>query len=333
MAHKHSVYDSDLHFAINPITRTITNMSSQKTTLIQYDHNSERFTFELPRHVEGHDMSVCNVVEVHYLNIEAATKVKSEGVYAVTDLQLSPEDENVVICSWLISQNATRLVGSLNFLVRFACVTDDTVDYVWNTAIFTGIAVSSGIYNGDVIVEQHADILEQWKNELDSGMIVSLEQTKFGSGSGDTNIWTATFGDGRISNFTVKNGFNGESGLPDRYTYTNTTYKSIFNNEHIDFTFDSEFVDKDFALMVRIFEKENGINVDASKSSACSVKLNVVEGMSITLDGTSRDLTWGIEIVWSGAEPTFTPGYTYFLSFVPISDTRILGAWSEVPTV
>lgn len=166
MPHEHSIYDSDLHFQINAITRAITNTASRKTTLIQYDHNSERFTFEIPRYVEGHDMSTCNVVEVHYLNIDATTKEKKQGIYDVTDLQISPDDENVVICSWLISQNATRYVGSLNFLLRFVCTTNGTVDYVWNTAIFTGISISSGIYNGDVIVEEYADILEQWRNEL-----------------------------------------------------------------------------------------------------------------------------------------------------------------------
>ena len=44
MAHKHSVYDTDTHFSINQITQAIKNESSSKTTLIQYDHNSERFT-------------------------------------------------------------------------------------------------------------------------------------------------------------------------------------------------------------------------------------------------------------------------------------------------
>lgn len=212
MAHKHSVYDSDLHFAINPTTRVITNQFSLKNTLVQYDHNSERFTFELPRTVEGHDMSICNVVEVHYLNIEATTKVTNEGIYPVTDLQISPEDENVVICSWLISQNATQLVGPLNFLVRFACVTNGVVDYAWSTAIFSGITVSSGIYNSEIVVEQYADVLEEWKNRLEASAMVNLEQTKVGSGDGGVNVWTAIFGDGRTSNFEVKNGSKGDTG-------------------------------------------------------------------------------------------------------------------------
>lgn len=165
MAHKHSVYDSDTHFIINPITRVITNASSQKTTLMQYDHNSERFTFEMPRHIEGHDMITCNKVEVHFINIDASTKARHCDKYEVVDLQTSPDDENTIICSWLISKYATQYVGSLNFILRFICLTDD-IDYIWNTAIHDKITISSGISNGNEIVDQNADILEQWEKEL-----------------------------------------------------------------------------------------------------------------------------------------------------------------------
>ena len=168
MGHKHSVYDSDLHFAINPITRGITNMSSQKTTLIQYDHNSERFTFEIPRYIEGHDMSLCNVVEIHYLNIDAVTKEQNEGIYSVEDLQISPDADDVVILSWLISQNATKRVGSLNFLVRFVCIDNVVPDYVWNTAVFSGISVSSGIFNSARIVTDESDILAHWQRRIEA---------------------------------------------------------------------------------------------------------------------------------------------------------------------
>ncbi len=166
MAHKHSIYDGDLHFAINPITRAITNMSSQKTILIQYDHNSERFSFELPRLVEGHDMSLCNVIRVHYINIDSATKAQIAGVYDVTDMQVSPDSEDVIVCSWLVSSNATQLVGSLQFLLRFECTTDGIVDYAWHTAIYHNISVSSGIKVDETFTDDYVDIIERWKQSV-----------------------------------------------------------------------------------------------------------------------------------------------------------------------
>ena len=168
MAHKHSVYDTDAHFSINPFTRAIKNESTSKVAVIQHDHNSERFTFEIPRLVDGHDMSVCDRVEVHYINMDSANKDNiSADIYEVDDLQVSPDDRNYVICSWLLSRNATKYAGSLNFLVRFVCLDGEKIAYAWHTAIFTGISVSSGILNNaEEIIEPYVDVLAQWKADL-----------------------------------------------------------------------------------------------------------------------------------------------------------------------
>lgn len=168
---KHSVYDTDTHFSIDPITRVLKNETCPKNAIIQNDHNSERFTFELPRMIEGHDMSLCNVVQVHYLNINAQTKEQSSGVYTVDDLAVSPDSDDVVICSWLISQNATKHMGDLRFLIRFSCVEDDIVLYAWNTSIHTSISVSGGIYNGDAFDTEYVDIIERWKATIIEGFL------------------------------------------------------------------------------------------------------------------------------------------------------------------
>lgn len=175
MAHIHGVFDSDAHFIIDPITRHLKNENSKKVSVIQFDHDSERFTFELPRIIEGHDMTTCNVVQVHYLNIEAKTKNENKGLYEVTDLQVSPEDGNTVICSWLISQNATQLSGSISFLVRFSCVNEGEVHYIWQTAPYTAITVTTGINNSDYVAEEYADIIEQWREELFEAANLNVE--------------------------------------------------------------------------------------------------------------------------------------------------------------
>lgn len=162
MPHRKLIKDRDASFEIDAITRVIKNMTPSKITLMQYDHDSERFTFKLPKVIEGHDMMECNKVEVHYINGE------NPGVYTVTDLQVDTEDESKVKCSWLLSQNATKEKGSLRFSLRFSCVGDDgTIVYAWNSAIFQGISITEGLYNSEVIVEQYADVLEQWKKELE----------------------------------------------------------------------------------------------------------------------------------------------------------------------
>ena len=113
----------------------------------------------MPRNfIEGHDMLKCDIVEVHYCNINSSSRATTLGAYDVEDLQLSPESEEVVIFSWLISGNATQHVGSLVFSLRFVCLTGETIDYQWNTTTFSGITVLSCIYEGKPIIEQFGDL-------------------------------------------------------------------------------------------------------------------------------------------------------------------------------
>lgn len=193
MSHEHIVKDSDKHFSIDPITRKITNESG-KIILIQHDHNSEQFTFSVPKEVDGHDMSLCNRVKIHYLNVELAKELTDngevkkdkdgndilaptgtvyKGVYETDAVQIDPEDESKVVCSWLISRNATQYAGELNFCVRYSCIDDNGEEvYGWSTDDFVGITVGDGIFNNDVIVEEYADILEKWRQELVLSQIV-----------------------------------------------------------------------------------------------------------------------------------------------------------------
>ena len=169
MAHSCVIKDTDTHrFIIDPITRALTT-ESKKAVLIKTDHNSERFTFELPRMIEGHDMSECNKVEVHYINIDSSTREKSNGIYAVDDFGVDASNDQIVTCSWLISKNVTAYAGPLSFVVRFACVDENSeVTYCWNTAIFSGVNVIDGICNTDMVVADYVDILDQWLSTLEA---------------------------------------------------------------------------------------------------------------------------------------------------------------------
>jgi lysophospholipase L1-like esterase len=166
MAHKHPVYDTDTHFSINANTRQIRNDSSKKTMLMQGDHNSERFSFELPRYIEGHDMFLCNPVEVHYLNIDEAGKELRSGLYTVDDLLISEEGPETVVGTWLISSNATQLAGSLHFLLKFRCVDEETTTYTWHTDVYKNIRIAEGIHAGETLETDYVDIVEQWRNEV-----------------------------------------------------------------------------------------------------------------------------------------------------------------------
>lgn len=192
MKHTHKIYDTDSHFSINPITRAIKNESSKKTTLMQYDHNSERFTFEIPKTVEGHDMNLCNRIEVHYINISSANPADTtEDVYIVDDMKIQTDAEkgDVVVFSWLISGNATNYAGNLSFLIRFKCLDGDTITYSWSTAIYSDIFIGSGMSNSEMVLEKYSDVLEAWKNEIMGASAAKSTYTEILTISGEENHW------------------------------------------------------------------------------------------------------------------------------------------------
>ena len=167
MAHDHTIYDSDQHYSIDPISRAITNNSpSAKVVLMQHDHNSERLSFDIPRNIEGHDLFECNEVLVHYTNTDLNKRNSNVGVYEVNDVAISDSDESKLSFSWLISNNATFYPGSLNFLISFSCVENGICVYRWNTGINNTISIAKGMNNGDAVTEAYPDLLAQWKMEL-----------------------------------------------------------------------------------------------------------------------------------------------------------------------
>lgn len=182
MSHNNSILDANNAYFIDGLTRQISyfdvNGVASKQALMQFDHNSERFTFNLPRYIESHDMLECNSVTIHYINVGSGGVGKKEGVYDVTDLRVNPENEDTLLFTWLVSQNVTEQPGLLSFLVRFACVAEDgTLDYVWNTAVFSNISVLEGIYNSAMVVEMYADVLEQLKAIVNALSVKSIVKT------------------------------------------------------------------------------------------------------------------------------------------------------------
>ena len=171
--HEHPVVDRETRFVIDPHTRLISHANPDELFVMQGDHNSERFTFELPRYIDGHDMTLCNRVRVHFNNIDESGETFHEDVAEITDLAVDPEDSSKVICSWLIKRQATQYAGILSFLVQFLCTTGSTHDdcfevvYEWHTDIFNGVTVKSGRNNSQVIDNpRYINILENWEDRL-----------------------------------------------------------------------------------------------------------------------------------------------------------------------
>lgn len=228
MAHLHGVTDTDVRFEIDPYTRKLKDNTPTKKTIVQYDHNSERYTFSLPRYIEGHDMTLCNVVEVSFTNIEKTTGSQNDGYDVITDLHIDPEDEETVLCSWTIPNRSTQYIGPLEFSLRFACKEDDVVTYEWNTIWFTRIQVKSGGNNRkaiDFLKEQIQAVIEAKHLEVPVQAYILVDEDGNEIGSAvlvDEEVTLdATSNDIRLNKTAVTdNGVTvGEKVIPAYHTY------------------------------------------------------------------------------------------------------------------
>ena len=164
--HKHDVPDSDTHFKIDPYTRQIENTNYRKTVLMRGDHKSERFTFEVPRYVDGHDMSLCNRVYVHFDNVGISIENAHHDVAEMKDLRINPDDPETVISSWLIRREATQFVGILSFSVQYQCVEGEEITYEWNTDSYDDIEIRQSKNNTEAAVINYTNVLEQWRSQI-----------------------------------------------------------------------------------------------------------------------------------------------------------------------
>lgn len=165
--HRHEVVDTDGCFLIDPDTRMISPSDGYMLIVMQGDHNSERCTFKLPRYIEQHDMSECNRVKLHYINVGTGSNEQYADVVDMDDFGIDPDDEDTVICTWLITRNATQFAGTISILLEYQCVNEDgSIPYEWNTDIYSGITVKKSMDNSEQVIERHSDVLEQWRIKI-----------------------------------------------------------------------------------------------------------------------------------------------------------------------
>lgn len=156
---KHIVSDADKRFTINAITRAIRNQTEGKTAIMQGDHDSEVFTFECPRFIEGHDMAQSTEAQVHFDN------EGNRDRYVARDLAADPADDTKVTFTWKVSDNATGRAGKLSFNVKFRCYDGAEITYEWNSDSFE-LDVKQSKNHDSHIAMREADAIAQLREDL-----------------------------------------------------------------------------------------------------------------------------------------------------------------------
>lgn len=200
MALKHNVRDMDKHFVVNAATRKIVKETDAKVHLMQYDHNSEVFTFEVPLEIENHDMSLCDVIQVHYENTSTGTSSSVRrtyrGVHEIKKEDINVE-EDVITFSWLISDNATTFAGILKFQLKFICYDDADAGiegYKWHSDVNEDISIKAGLgySNTDYTPSTTATLQSIEIMETDDGVIVILDGVAHPIYHGDSGVYVGS---------------------------------------------------------------------------------------------------------------------------------------------
>lgn len=164
MAHEHELFDSDAHFIIDPETMQI-SCDSEVKALRCGDHNSEKYTFEMPRYIEGHDMSLCNVVQVHYDNVKydktTRETIIKKGFDEVKDFGFRAGSEETLVWIWEVKGDATQQDGNLNFCMRFACLEGSEIEYQKFSETYESIPVGASIFNTEEVAKVNTDALKK----------------------------------------------------------------------------------------------------------------------------------------------------------------------------
>lgn len=204
MAHDHIVLDDDKRYVIDPVARTVTNKAGSRTKLIQYDHNSEEITFEIPKKIENHDMTQVDKIFVYFENIGPGTSVSNRqvapGSYEIPMDKVVEDSENPdnLLFTWLVSRDATQYYGTVQFALTFQCNGEEELpDYQWGTEIIDNIDIRRGLNGNASMVEHYPDafthVLQEVATFQETVNQLSEEVKNWAPGSGTNGTNGATF--------------------------------------------------------------------------------------------------------------------------------------------
>lgn len=264
---KHDVIDVDSHFIVDPYSREVKRKSADKLFLMQHDKNSERFTFEVPLKIEEHDMSKCDVIQVHYENVSSGTSVSTRkyyrGVYVVRGEGEEVHDDvkmdtakDIMTFSWLIPEEATQFAGKLNFQLKFVCHDEEFADvelFKWHSEVNSEIGINAGLpYSAnDMPASATATLQSIEVLELDTGVEIILDGVAYSVNHGQSGVY---IGSGEMpEHCNVQIDPNGVS--MDPATVTQTIDENSTKTEFPSAKAVYEYVDSVFAEVNALLEQ------------------------------------------------------------------------------
>ena len=184
------VPDENLCLVIAPASKTIAPKYKRQKAIhvAKGDHDSVLIAFEMPRYVNGYDMSAEeNSIQIHYANISCEDTTKHsegfDGVEGITVAKNEETKEETLHFCWRVPANATKYAGALSIGVtfeRYEKIDDEMREvYSWSTTPYGKIIVCNSMDSTEEAVESAYSYLIETcnrllQNAIDSGMLDGL---------------------------------------------------------------------------------------------------------------------------------------------------------------
>ena len=139
--------------------RTIKIPSHIKSVGVSSDDDVVRLYFQMPRYTKEVDLAWF-VIRINYKN-----SLGEGDVYEVDDATVD-EQNDVINFSWLIGRHALEYKGQLKFNVCLKKIKPGHIVVKEFNTIIATLPILEGLETIEQVIQENADILESWKEEL-----------------------------------------------------------------------------------------------------------------------------------------------------------------------
>lgn len=137
---------------------------------VESDDSVRVLHFKIPRYYYEVDLSEFSI-RINYKN--------TSGVGGAYDISNFAIEEGMIKFDWVVARHVTVRRGNVVFNVCLRDVVNDVVEREFNTAIAT-LPVLEGLETGAYVVEEYADVFEQWMYENSTRMIPAYSSANNG---------------------------------------------------------------------------------------------------------------------------------------------------------
>lgn len=142
--------------------RYITIPDALKRIAVQFDHNVETVTFDCPRFWDDHDMAKMKI----YINYKCPDETL--GSYIADNVRVDTDNSRLMHFDWTISQNLTKIKGTIHFLVCVKKTDGEGNEGVhWNSELCSTMYVSEGLECMEALAVSYPDIYTQLLERMD----------------------------------------------------------------------------------------------------------------------------------------------------------------------